>query len=114
MSASAAHVSTTISSAALSSGSGLTYTTDTQTTFAHMAQAGKLTLSGDDADVVVNGKSLRDTLLALEQRLNILVPNPVLEKEWNELKKLGDQYRCLEQDLKQKQEVWNRLKAQQD
>jgi len=107
-----AHVNTTISSASLSSGSGLTFTTGISTQAA--LSGNLLTLVGNDADVIVNGKSLKDTLLALEQRLNILVTNPELEKEWNELKKLGERYRCLEQDIKQKQEVWNRLKAQQD
>ncbi len=75
---------------------------------------GKLELEGNEADLVINGKSLATTLAALEERLNILVPNPSLEKEWDELKQLGDRYRELEKELKEKAEVWNRLKAQQD
>jgi len=73
---------------------------------------GKITLEGEDADIDVNGKSLVDTLKALEERLNILVPNQELEKEWNELKRLGDQYRQLEADLKEKAAMWKALKAE--
>ena len=47
---------------------------------------------------------------ALEQRLNIMVPNPELEKEWDELKELGDRYRALEKQCKEKGEMWAKLK----
>jgi len=70
---------------------------------------GKLELEGKDADVVINGKSLVDTLQALEERLNILVPNPKLEAEWKELKDLGDKYRKLEADLTEKADMWSAL-----
>lgn len=72
--------------------------------------AGQLNLNGKNADVIVNGKSLGKTLEALEQRLNILNPNPELEKEWDELRELGDRYRKLEADLKEKAEMWDKLK----
>ena len=112
------YANTTISSNGLSSGSGYTYTAGnggggspwaTSTT----ASAGKLNLLGEDADLVINGKSLVDTLQALEERLNILVPNQELEKEWKELKKLGDKYRKLEKELKEKTKMWDTLKKQQ-
>jgi len=69
-----------------------------------------MNLIGDDADLVINGKSLVDTLQALEERLNILVPNQELEQEWKELKKLGDKYRKLEKELKEKTKMWDTLK----
>jgi hypothetical protein len=69
----------------------------------------KINLDGADADIVINGHSLTDTLQALEQRLNILVPNTKLEKEWAELKQLGDAYRKLEQDLIEKAAMWQVL-----
>ena len=72
----------------------------------------KINLDGADADIVINGHSLTDTLQALEERLNILVPNVQLEKEWAELKKLGDQYRKLEADLTEKAAMWAALKAE--
>ena len=71
----------------------------------------KINLDGKDADIVINGHSLTDTLRALEERLNILVPNTELEAEWAELKKLGDAYRKLEADLTEKADMWGRLNA---
>ena len=70
------------------------------------ATSGKLTLLGDDADLVINGVSLKQVL---EERLNVLIPNPELEKEWNELKELGDRYRELEKDLQEKAKIWKAL-----
>jgi hypothetical protein len=69
----------------------------------------KINLTGKDADIVINGHSLTDTLRALEERLNILVPNTELETEWAELKQLGDAYRKLEQDLVEKINMWQTL-----
>ena len=75
------------------------------------ATSTKINLDGKDADIVINGHSLTDTLQALEERLNILVPNTKLEAEWAELKKLGDAYRALEADLTEKADMWGRLNA---
>jgi hypothetical protein len=69
----------------------------------------KINLDGKEADIVINGHSLTATLRALEERLNILVPNSELETEWAELKKLGDAYRKLEQDLIEKARIWQVL-----
>lgn len=75
-----------------------------------ISQSGKLDLRGDNADISVNGRSLMDAITALEERLNILVPNPELESEWDELKQLGDRYRELEKKCKEKGEMWKKLK----
>jgi hypothetical protein len=105
------YANTTISSNGISSGTGYTYTTGPGTwATGTTATSGKLNLIGDDADLVINGKSLTDTLQALEERLNILNPNPELEKEWKELKALGDKYRKLEKELKEKAKMWDALK----
>jgi hypothetical protein len=74
-------------------------------------KGGQLHLQGHDADININGESLMATLRALEQRLNILRPNTELEAEWDQLKELGDQYRQLEAELKEKQKMWNMLKT---
>jgi hypothetical protein len=73
-------------------------------------QSGTMELKGDNADILVNGRSLMDAIDALEQRLNILVPNPELEKEWDELRELGDRYRELERLCKEKGDMWAKLK----
>jgi len=71
----------------------------------------KIQLDGEDADIKVNGWSLVDAVKKIEERLNILTPNAELEKEWAELRKLGEQYRKLEQHIQDKQATWDRLKA---
>jgi len=70
--------------------------------------AGRMELNGDNADVVINGVSIMEIL---KDRLNVMIPNPVLEKEWDQLKELGDQYRALEAKLKEQGEMWTKLKA---
>ena len=71
----------------------------------------KIRLDGEGADIEVNGWSLMESIKRIEQRLNILTPNPELETEWSELQELGDQYRKLEQQIQDKQATWDRLKA---
>jgi hypothetical protein len=73
--------------------------------------APKIRLDGEGADVEVNGWSLVDAMKRIEERLNILHPNTELETEWEELRALGEQYRKLEQHIRDKQATWDRLKA---
>ena len=68
-------------------------------------------LDGEGADIKVNGRSLMDAIQKIEERLNILHPNTKLETEWEELRALGEQYRKLEQHIKDKQATWDKLKA---
>ena len=96
----------THSNVVFTSGTGITSPWATTTAGTNST---KINLDGKDADIVINGHSLTDTLRALEQRLNILVPNSELEKEWAELKELGDAYRKLEQDLIEKSRMWQAL-----
>jgi flagellar motility protein MotE (MotC chaperone) len=70
-----------------------------------------MSLKGDKADLEINGKSLTAWMERVEERLNILTPNPELEKEWDELRRLGERYRKLEKKCKEKAEVWNKLKS---
>ena len=72
---------------------------------------GKMALKGDGADIDINGKSLKDWMEKVEERLNILIPNPELEKEWDDLRRLGERYRKLEKKCKEKAEVWKKLKS---
>jgi hypothetical protein len=76
-----------------------------------IGQSGRLSLNGKDADVDINGKSLKTWMEQVEERLNILTPNPELEKEWDELRRLGERYRKLEKKCKEKSEVWKKLKS---
>jgi hypothetical protein len=72
---------------------------------------GKVVIQGEDADLVIGKKSMRDWMERVEERLNILTPNPEMEKEWDDLRRLGERYRKLEKKCKEKSEVWKRLKA---
>jgi hypothetical protein len=69
----------------------------------------KIQLDGPDADIEINGESLRSMLQNIEQRLNILTPNPKLESEWAELKALGDAYRALEAKIEAKMKTWEAI-----
>ena len=72
---------------------------------------GKVVIQGEDADLVIGKKSMRDWMEKVEERLNILTPNPEMEKEWDQLRKLGERYRKLEKKCKEKSDMWNKLKA---
>ena len=72
-----------------------------------------LSVQGDaefDGEVTVKGRSLSEFMESVEQRLNILRPNPALEAEWDQLRKLGEQYRELERQLTEKSQMWATLK----
>lgn len=89
------------------------FTTGTNATpwYTSNSQGGKIQLDGQDADITVRGWSLVDAVKRIEERLGLYQPNPELEKEWQELHDLADQYRQLEQHIKDKQATFDRLKA---
>jgi hypothetical protein len=68
-------------------------------------------LKGENADIKINGVSLMDMLTTIQDRLNILRPNPELETEWDQLRELGAQYRELEKKLQEQSDMWAKLKA---
>ncbi len=70
-------------------------------TYTDVNVSGKLT---------VKGKNIIDVIENIEQRLAILHPNPELEERWENLKALADQYRALEQEIIEKEQMWNLLK----
>ena len=72
-----------------------------------------LSVKGDaefDGEVTVKGRSLAEFMESVEQRLRILRPNPDLEAEWDQLRVLGEQYRELEKQLIEKDQMWQTLK----
>jgi hypothetical protein len=75
------------------------------------ASAPKIRLDGEDADIEVNGWSLVAAVKRIEERLGLFQPNHKLEQEWSDLHELGEQYRKLEQHIKDKQATWDRLAA---
>jgi hypothetical protein len=73
-------------------------------------QNGKMVMKGAEADIEINGKSMSAWMEQIEQRLNILTPNPDMEKEWDQLRRLGERYRKLEKKCQEKSQMWNALK----
>jgi hypothetical protein len=71
----------------------------------------KIKLDGEGADIEINGESLVGLLKQISERLNLLKPNEKMEKEWDQLRELGEQYRALEAKLKEQGDMWAKLKA---
>ena len=104
-----------------SAGSGFVYrstgaspswtTTDNAGQFASITHNNTIDLKGEGADIKVNGVSLMNTLLDIQTRLGVLRPNTEIEQEWDELRELGEKYRALEKDIKEKISIWEKLKA---
>ena len=107
-------------------GTGYTYTTNTNNTASPwiatgtninpammVSQGGSIEIKGEDADIKINGKSMKTWMEAVEERLNILTPNPDLEADWDELQELGERYRALERKCKEKAQMWAALKKVQ-
>ena len=70
---------------------------------------GKMRITGDDADIEIDGISLKETLHKLQERMAILEPNLELEQEFKELKDIREQYITLERNLLEKKAIWQAL-----
>jgi hypothetical protein len=102
-------------------GNGYTYTTNTtgpwiatgttgSSTTMQLNPSGTIEIKGEDADIKINGKSMVTWMEAVEERLNMLTPNPDLEADWDDLRRLGNRYRALEKKCKEKAQMWAALK----
>lgn len=72
-----------------------------------------LKVNGDadfDGDIRVKGQSITEAFNKINERLNILVPNEKLEKEWSNLAELRQRYVELEREILEKQRVFDILK----
>ena len=94
----------------ISSGAVLTSNGWTSTPALTVNQSGTIDLEGKNADIRVNGESLMETLRSIQDRLNMLRPNTELEAEWDQLRELGERYRKLEAEFKEKSKMWDTLK----
>jgi predicted nuclease with TOPRIM domain len=61
-------------------------------------------------DLKLQGKSLKDSLDRIEERLAILRPNEELEEKWDQLRGLRKMYMELEAEIKEKEAMWAILK----
>jgi len=97
---------------------GYTYTTNTTSPWISTGatangQSGTIQIQGEDADIKINDKSMVTWMEKVEERLNILTPNPELEKDWDDLRRLGQRYRALERKCQEKAQMWAALKKVQ-
>lgn len=63
-----------------------------------------------EGEVTIRGVKLDDRLTAIEERLGILRPNNDLEGKWEKLKILGEEYRKLEKEILEGENIWATLK----
>ena len=70
---------------------------------------GKMSITGEDADIEIDGVSLKETLATMQERLAILQPNPKLEKEFAVLREIRMKYIQLEKELLEKKQMWDTL-----
>jgi hypothetical protein len=63
-----------------------------------------------EGDIAIKGKSIKESLLAIEERLAILHPNEELENRWDNLRELRKQYMELEAEIIEKEKIWAILK----
>jgi hypothetical protein len=80
----------------LSVSNGASGTTWSNSTNAKMTTKGQLHLEGDDADIVMNGASLKDMLNSITDRLAILQPKPELLAKYTNLREAYEHYKTLE------------------
>lgn len=81
------------------------------TTYNNAAQVLKVSGNAEfEGDVKIKGVSLADRLDTIEERLGILRPNNDLEGRWEKLKQLGEEYRKMEKEILEQEQMWELLK----
>lgn len=63
-----------------------------------------------EGDLKIQGKSLKESLDRIEERLAILRPNEELEEKWDQLRGLRKMYMELEAEIIEKEKMWAILK----
>ena len=89
----------TVGGSAGGAGQVLTVANGTGTTWANntkMTVHGELNIEGENADIVVNGVRLSETLKAINERLSILQIKPELHSKYDNLRQAYEHYKTLE------------------
>lgn len=97
----------------VTNGSWATISTDPNLKGSTLQVKGNAEFEGDvtfEGDVAIKGKSIKESLLAIEERLAILRPNEELEAKWDSLRELRKQYMELEAEIIEKEKIWKILK----
>ena len=83
----------------MANGTGTTWANNN--TSSKISAKGQLHLDGEDADIVMNGVSLKDILNGITDRLSILQPKPELLEKYANLREAYEHYKTLEALLHQ-------------
>jgi len=75
-------------------------------------QSGRISLVGKDADLDINGVSLKETLTSIQEMLGVMKMDPALEKEFEELRAAGERYREVRERFQEQKAVWDTLKRE--
>ena len=81
-------------------------------TGADFSASNVLQVVGDGADIRINNRSLAQAmgqLDAIQEQLAILVPDPGMEQEWDELRAIREQYQAKLKECQEKSQMWRRL-----
>ena len=115
-------ISTPSSSVLLNGANGTSYnnswnwtTASTSPAPVTISQSATIDLRGENADIVINGESLKETLQAIKDALKIpgrIQQNAKLEESFEELRDIREKYEQLLKDYKEKQQVWDTLKSE--
>jgi hypothetical protein len=71
---------------------------------------GRISLTGEDADIEINGESIVGMLRDIRDQLAILKVSEEMEAEWHELRELRQQYEAKLEECRSKSEVWKTLR----
>jgi hypothetical protein len=74
--------------------------------------SGRISLTGADADIEINGESVVGMLKDIRDRLNILQVSEQMEAEWDELRVMREQYEAKLAECREKSRAWAALKQQ--
>jgi len=69
-----------------------------------------ISVTGEGADVLINGVGVMETLRGIQEQLNLLRPHPEMEQEWDELRAIRQQYEAKLAECQAKSKVWSALK----
>ena len=84
--------------------------TDTIASPMQVAPSGRLTLTGDNADIEINGESVMGVLKEIRDRLGIIQVSEAMEAEWDELRELRERYEAKLAECREKSKAWEALK----
>ena len=69
-----------------------------------------ISVTGEGADVLINGVGVMETLRGIQEQLNLLQPHPEMEQEWDELRAIREQYEAKLAECREKSLAWQALK----